>query len=166
MEQRDTGMYDVMGTMSLKNGMENLSEDAVNRQVAGKRFERAMRLGWRKRLQAVMVGHSRRLLDLSSETLHASDQAYMGVQEVPLELIRGSENRTHDFDVEFFPLREHNEQRWISVMIARMDGKTLPPVQLIEVGGVYYVRDGHHRISVARLLNQKSIDAEVISYRD
>jgi hypothetical protein len=50
---------------------------------------------------------------------------------------------------------------WLSVAVARQRGKSLPPVKLIQVGDVYYVQDGHHRISVARALGQRDIEAEV-----
>jgi hypothetical protein len=45
-----------------------------------------------------------------------------------------------------------------------MNGITLPPVELIKVGQDYFVRDGHHRISVSRMLGYGSIDAVVIEY--
>ena len=51
--------------------------------------------------------------------------------------------------------------RWLGVAAARDHGKVLPPVVLVQVGGVYFVRDGHHRISVARALGQLDIEAEV-----
>ena len=45
---------------------------------------------------------------------------------------------------------------------AKLDGTVLPPVELIQVGDIYFVRDGHHRISVARALGEEYIDAEII----
>jgi hypothetical protein len=50
--------------------------------------------------------------------------------------------------------------RWLRVAAARDQGKVLPPVVLVQVGDVYFVRDGHHRISVARALGQLDIEAE------
>lgn len=43
----------------------------------------------------------------------------------------------------------------------RRCGVKLPPVALIQVGEVYFVEDGHHRISVAKLWGEHEIEAEV-----
>jgi hypothetical protein len=80
---------------------------------------------------------------------------------VPIEQIRGSEGRSNDFDRDFHPLQEHCMSRWLRVAKARDQDKVLPPVVLVQVGDVYFVRDGHHRISVASALGQLDIEAEV-----
>lgn len=81
---------------------------------------------------------------------------------VSLNDIVGTENRADEFDSAFYPLAEHLEARWMSVAIARLKGISLPPVELILAEGTYYVRDGHHRISVARMLGQRDIEAVVL----
>jgi hypothetical protein len=90
----------------------------------------------------------------------AGVRRYDGTHAVPLTMIRGSEGRD-DFDAAFHPLREDMEKRWLGVATAMLRGDALPPVDLIRVGDVYYVRDGHHRISVARAIGQREIDAQV-----
>ena len=75
--------------------------------------------------------------------------------------ITGSEGRTREFDHTFRPLRAHSGPRWQRVAAAWLAGEPLPPVELIQVGAVYYVRDGHHRISVARALDLTHIEAVV-----
>jgi hypothetical protein len=45
--------------------------------------------------------------------------------------------------------------------MTHLAGDPLPPVELIQVGSVYFVRDGHHRISVARAMGQQEIEAVV-----
>jgi hypothetical protein len=85
---------------------------------------------------------------------------------VPIRQICGSENRCGDFDRNFHPLHDHNKGRWLRIAQARQQGKSLPPVELVQVGDGYYVRDGHHRISVARALGQKSIEARVIVWQN
>ena len=57
-------------------------------------------------------------------------------------------------------------QRWQSVANALDEGVPLPPVQLIQVGAAYYVRDGHHRVSVNRALGQEVIEADVTVWQD
>jgi hypothetical protein len=84
-----------------------------------------------------------------------------GTRTVAIEQIGGSENRVGDFDCEFNPLQTHTRDRWLSVATARQRGRYLPPVALIQVGDRYFVRDGHHRISVARALGQEAIEASI-----
>ena len=105
-----------------------------------------------------------RLCALSEVTQHAThgNGHYAGIRAVPLAQIRGSENRLNDFDASFYPLRRHNQGRWLSVATARLRGAALPLVDLIQVGDIYYVRDGHHRLSVARAMGEEVIDAEVL----
>jgi hypothetical protein len=86
---------------------------------------------------------------------------YAGFREVPIDQIRGSEGRPEGFDVDMLPTDGQSRGRWVSVATARQRGVQLPPVVLVQVGGVYFVRDGHHRISVARALGEQFIDAEV-----
>lgn len=86
---------------------------------------------------------------------------YAGIRDVPINQIRGSEGRSHDFTNDFRPLQRYTRQRWINVAAARQRGRELPPVELVQVGDVYYVRDGHHRISVAKARGETAVDAEV-----
>ena len=86
---------------------------------------------------------------------------YDGLRSVPVARIRGSEGRSEDFDGSLRPLSRHTMGRWLSIAIARGEGRPLPPVSLIQVGETYFVRDGHHRVSVARAFGQEMIDAEV-----
>ena len=78
-----------------------------------------------------------------------------------LRRIQGSEGRCRDFDRGFAPLQDHTRERWLSVAVAWLQGHALPAVDLVEVGELYFVRDGHHRISVARALGCVDIDASV-----
>ncbi len=84
-------------------------------------------------------------------------------ETVALEKIVGSEGRYRDFNRHFLPKKEHLRARWTSVDRTRYQDIILPPVRLYEMGGVYFVRDGNHRVSVARSMGQVEIDAEVTS---
>ncbi|MGD0004909.1 MAG: hypothetical protein ABSE06_11860 [Anaerolineaceae bacterium] len=86
---------------------------------------------------------------------------FAGARPVPIDKIRGSLGKTGEFDDQFHPTREEDRTRWLEVAIARLSGRDLPAVDLIELDGFYYVRDGHHRISVAQALGQQYIDAEI-----
>jgi hypothetical protein len=82
-----------------------------------------------------------------------------GIVTVPLAEIIGTEDRADDFDAEFRPLRAHTRDRWIGVAAAWAGGAALPPVELVATDAGYYVRDGHHRISVAKANGQLEIEA-------
>jgi hypothetical protein len=83
------------------------------------------------------------------------------VKTVAIDQIRGSEGRCRYFDRDFRPLHDKARGRWLNIARARQQGKSLPPVVLVQVGDTYFVRDGHHRISVARALGQLDIEARV-----
>jgi hypothetical protein len=130
-------------------------------------YESVCRRPWRERLSSALH-HDSFLLDaLSQAQARSSDRGsyYAGTQTVPINRIRGSENRSRDFDEHFHPLQSHTAARWIGIAEARLRGVPLPPVELIQVGADYYVRDGHHRISVARALGEEFIDAIVVARR-
>ncbi len=84
-----------------------------------------------------------------------------GIQTVVINQIVGSESRTRDFDRNFRPLNRHNHERWLGIALAVDKGIPLPLIELIQVGSFYFVRDGHHRLSVARLFGQKEMEAIV-----
>src|SRR5262245_32223510 len=126
-------------------------------------FASAHHAGRLGQIWAKLRGQSRQLLDLNSvaATGTVGDRRAAGMQTVPIRQIRGSEGRCEDFDREFRPLKQHTEDRWVSVARAQLRGLGLPPVELIQLGAVYFVRDGHHRISAAAALGQQEIDAVV-----
>ena len=97
------------------------------------------------------------------DILKPKNEVYRGNQVVPVELIVGSEGRYHDFNKYFLPRKEHLRQRWQRVDEAHIRDIILPPIQLYEIGGVYFVRDGNHRVSVAKAQDVEFIDAEVTS---
>jgi hypothetical protein len=114
-------------------------------------------------LWSKLTGSSSSLLDLKTIENNnlITGRFHQGVQVVSVAQIRGSEGRTTDFDRHFNPLQTHTQQRWMSVAKASLSDINLPPIQVIQVGDDYYVRDGHHRVSVAKALRQTFIDAEV-----
>jgi hypothetical protein len=90
-------------------------------------------------------------------------EVYTGLATVPVSSIVGSEGRYRDFNKHFLPRKEYLRQRWTSIDKTRYQDVILPPIRLYEMGGVYFVRDGNHRVSVARSTGQLEIDAEVVS---
>jgi hypothetical protein len=96
------------------------------------------------------------------EALGRTGQRDLGLQVVPLEAIVGTVDRGVDFDRGFRPTSARLRSRWERIASAQRRGETLPPVSLYKVGDLYFVRDGHHRVSVAKSLGRTDIDAYVI----
>jgi hypothetical protein len=120
---------------------------------------------WR-RLWMTLTGRSHRLLSLRDIKVTTAWNRYGGGKQIiPINRIRGSEGRCRDFDINFHPLHNVDAARWHRVATAWLRGIPLPPVELIQMGEDYYVRDGHHRISVARAMGQQHIDAVVIVWQ-
>ena len=94
--------------------------------------------------------------------LRATEGSIRRLQEIPLDSIVGSVNRYTDFTRSFLPRQESDRERWARVKLGveRMAG--LPPIEAYKVGDVYFVLDGHHRVSVARELGAKTIEGYVI----
>lgn len=97
------------------------------------------------------------------ELLKPQNQTYIGMQVIPIEKIVGSEGRYKDFDNQFFPKNTFIKERWEHVDEAVIKDIILPPIKVYELGGLYFVRDGNHRVSVTKSKGVEFIDAEVVS---
>lgn len=117
-------------------------------------------------LASKITGRSNRLADIASLTGEktVSNQRDLGVKVIRIADIRASEDRSDDFDCNFGPLQSHTRSRWLSIAVARLNGVSMPAVDLIKIGDAYAVRDGHHRISVAKALGEDYIDARVTAW--
>jgi hypothetical protein len=145
-------------TESSSNGFESqVTRSALNNYRAAL-LRAAVAKVW-----GAISGRKQRLSDLSEveKALQVRNRHHAGIRAVAIEEIAGSLGRCSDFDAGFNPLNETTRDRWLSVARARLLGIPLPPVALIQVGERYFVRDGHHRISVARSFGEQAIDAEV-----
>jgi hypothetical protein len=80
---------------------------------------------------------------------------------IPLAAVIGTVDVTDDFDARFRPAARHLAVRWEHVALAHRRGVALPPISVIERPDGYYVVDGRHRVSVARALGQRDIEAWV-----
>ena len=88
-----------------------------------------------------------------------------GVQIVPVRQIVGSVGRAGDFNRKFQPTHKGIRNRWEQVAKAIYSGVNLPVVELLKVGELYFVEDGHHRLSVMRHQGLEYIDAHVVEIR-
>jgi hypothetical protein len=85
----------------------------------------------------------------------------VGHQVVRLEQVAGTVDRGRDFDRRFRPTSSRVRGRWERIAAAMRRGESMPPVDLVRIGELYFVRDGHHRVSVARALGRNDIEAYV-----
>src|SRR3954447_15454923 len=86
-----------------------------------------------------------------------------GARDIPVHAIVGSlePNRAAQFDSEFRPASTART-RWLSVWLAEPRGTVLPPISVVPIGDdAYALRDGHHRVSVARARGALTISATV-----
>lgn len=139
-------------------------DDRLTKRVtASSDFERARRKAFWRRVFTWIKGDSNELLpfDKFRENLPFHGQHYLGLQEVSVDQIVGSLGRFKDFDREFLPVQSATKDRWINIDIAHYDDIILPPVDLYKMGEIYFVKDGNHRVSVARERQQIYVDAYV-----
>jgi hypothetical protein len=126
-------------------------------------FGRARRKAFLNRIRSLISGTPTELLsyDEVKASLHLGGPIFRGVRTVRVAEIAGSMNRYHQFDRAFLPIQAHTASRWQNIDLAFYKDIGLPPVVLYKVGQVYFVVDGHHRVSVAREQGQEFIEAEV-----
>ena len=90
------------------------------------------------------------------------DERYVGLETIPLDSILGTVDRAKGFDREFRPTSSRVRARWERIANAVRRGEAMPPISVYRIGDVYFVRDGHHRVSVARALGHNMIEAYVV----
>ena len=124
----------------------------------------------RRRLVARLVARLRRAphdVDLILpfeeviKALGVRGERSLGLQVIPLDSIVGSVDRTRDFDRSFRPTSSRVRPRWQRIAEAQRRGQAMPPISVYRIGDMHFVRDGHHRVSVARAMGREDIDAYV-----
>jgi len=133
-------------------------------QTAQSNFNEARRRALLAALRDIFRGQPNAMLSFEEvrARLNVRGQRYLGRQVVPLDHIIGSEGRYVDFDRRFLPRSDALQQRWSNIDQAMLQAVDLPPVDLYKIGDIYFVRDGNHRVSVARQQGGEFIDANVI----
>jgi hypothetical protein len=131
--------------------------------------ERAFTRAMRARRRASLLKKLRREdpcgLEVFDETdiSRARTRVPQGIREIPIECITGTLEpaRAPLFDADFRPART-TRGRWQRLWLAEQRGVPLPPISVVQVGDNYAVRDGHHRVSVARARGAATIDAMLV----
>ena len=85
----------------------------------------------------------------------------LGLQSIPLATIVGTLDSRPDFDERFRPTTNRVRSRWERLALAQRRGEPIPPIHVYRVGGLHFVEDGHHRVSIAAATGQETIDAYV-----
>ena len=122
------------------------------RHMAGEEFELAFRKGFWRSVLGWFRQSSNQLLpfDEVRRILPIGGQYDAGLRQIPIDSVVGSVGRYNDFDKAFLPTQRHTRLRWINVDMANLQEINLPPIEVYKVGKVYFVKDGNHRVSVAR----------------
>jgi hypothetical protein len=144
--------------ISRSTGMPGM--DAQHDFVRVRRRATAARLAARLRLEADDVGVILPFEEVLEALGFVSEQR-VGLSVVPLDVIVGTVDRARDFDRRFRPTSQRGRSRWEQIAAAVRRGEAMPPIDLLQIGEIYFVRDGHHRVSVAHALGLRDIDAYV-----
>ncbi len=99
------------------------------------------------------------------DALGIAGEVQLGLQTIPLDSVVGTVDRTRDFDIGFRPTTPRVRGRWQRIAAATRRGESFPPISVYRVGDLHFVRDGHHRVSVAKSLGRHDIDAYVTLVR-
>lgn len=126
-------------------------------------FQEARRRAILEDLQARLTGRSDDLLAFETvgDLVRSESNTSRGLQDIPLHAIVGSVGRHHDFTRTFLPRRESDKHRWANVKLKALYKGGFPPIEVYQLGDVYFVLDGNHRVSVARQLGADTIQAYV-----
>jgi hypothetical protein len=88
-------------------------------------------------------------------------EQHLGLRTIKLEAVVGSVEARRDFDRHFRPTSGRVRERWERLALAQRRGESIPPIEVYQVGDLYFVKDGHHRVSIAMATGQRTIDAHV-----
>ena len=89
----------------------------------------------------------------------------IGLKTIELRSVVGSVDRASDFDRRFRPTSNRLRERWQGINMAQRRGRGMPPISVYRIGDLHFVRDGHHRVSVALALGNTVIEAHVTEVR-
>jgi hypothetical protein len=125
-------------------------------------YSTARRRGLLRRIARRLTGRPTELLALEEvrERLQPLPQSYAGLRTIAIDRIVGSVDRSVDFDRDFGPLSARSSERWQRLAEVFPEGD-FPPIDVYELGGGYFVEDGHHRVALARHQGAEFIDALV-----
>lgn len=127
------------------------------------KFQSARGRAFWQAISSLLRGKSAELLSFEDirDRLRLNEESYRGLQDIPLDKIRGSVGRYRDFNSSFLPRKNELQERWSRVYAVANGLMGLPPIDVYKVGDIYFVRDGNHRVSVAKEMGSSTIQAHV-----
>ncbi|MEJ2599941.1 MAG: universal stress protein [Anaerolineales bacterium] len=130
-------------------------------------FHKARSRAALEEILARLTGESTRLLSFDEvrRKLKVKGSYERGLHDIPLHAIVGSVGRYNDFTRNFLPKQADDESRWARVKVAASGLAGLDPIKVYQIGDTYFVKDGNHRVSVARQLGATHIQAYVTEVR-
>jgi nucleotide-binding universal stress UspA family protein len=137
--------------------------DAYNSASALEDFRRARLKASLQDVVSRLTGSSKELFsyDEVRRQLKAVESPVKQLKEISLDAIIGSVGRYHDFTRDFLPRSDSDKQRWTAVKTAMLSPQGVPPIEVYQIGDAYFVKDGNHRVSVAKDMNFKTLEAYV-----
>jgi nucleotide-binding universal stress UspA family protein len=149
--------------INFPNGWLLVDQELQSLPAAIDDFHKARSLAALKEILARITGDSTQLLSFDDvrKKLKVKGSAEKGLRDIPLDAIVGSVGRYHDFTKDFLPRQDVDETRWARVKMAATGLVGLDPIEVYQIGEVYFVKDGNHRVSVARHLGATHIQAYV-----
>ena len=138
-----------------------------SRNEALARFNEARRQARRDIRAGRRNGRDTRMIpfDMIRAELRQQNPLYRGIQDIQLNLVVGSVGRAGEFTRHFLPLKDSLKERWIGVERLAVE-QGWPPIEVFQVGNVYFAKDGNHRLSVARQMEMATVEAHVWTFPD
>ncbi len=140
-----------------------MSDSSYNLQVALEDFRRARLKASLHDAIARLTGSSTELLSYDDvrKQLRAVESPIKQLKEIPVNAIVGSVGRYHDFTRDFLPRTDSDKARWSKIKELMLSQQGVPPIEVYQIGDAYFVKDGNHRVSVAREMDSPFIEAYV-----
>jgi hypothetical protein len=145
--------------------VDNMNIDSLAYIKSESEFGNARMNAFLEMIMAKFTGHNIHLLSFSEvvDKLRLTQSVYRGLQDIPVKNIVGSTGRYEDFTRHFLPRRsdKRDKERWRTIYTLAVTGRGFPPIDVYKIDQVYFVKDGNHRVSVARDLSWETIQAYV-----
>lgn len=138
----------------------------MSRHLALRHFEQARRRARVDYVAARLSGRADHLLSFEAvrAQLKQKNPFYQGIIQVPLAQIAGSVGRYKEFTRQFLPLHDSFRERWVTIETLAVSGQGWPPLELYRIGDVFFVKDGNHRVAVARQMKVETVEAHVWAF--